>query len=137
MPVRDAGARPGHPGPCWYRHCTNAVARIASILEENRVSNRLSILSNVNAADLVLEPYPHFVIQDALDPDVFVQLEAAYPADQMVVGERPIRDTWYDYPACKVLGDRAIAPLWREFFRYHTSAEFFRELATFSAARTK
>ena len=96
------------------------------------MSNRLSILSNASPSDLVVEPYPHFLIENALDADVFAQLEAAFPADSTVVGERGIRDTWYDYPACKVLSDSAIAAVWREFFRYHTSPEFFRELVALS-----
>jgi hypothetical protein len=91
-------------------------------------TERLSILSNAQKSDLVLEPYPHLVIENALDADVFAELEATFPADDIVVDGRPVRDTWFDYPACKVVKDERITPLWREFFRYHTSAAFFREL---------
>ena len=91
-------------------------------------SQRLSILSNARPEQLRLEPYPHLVIEDALDADVFEQLQAAYPTDELVVDGRPVQDTWFDYPACKVLQDQRIAPIWCEFFRYHTSAAFFAEL---------
>ncbi len=90
--------------------------------------NRLSILSNAAAADLRLDPYPHLVIENALDADVFAQLAAEFPADDTVVDGRPVKDTWYDYPACKVVQDERISPRWREFFVYHTSGDFFREL---------
>lgn len=89
---------------------------------------RLSILSRASRSDLVLDPYPHLVIENALDPDVFAALEAAFPADDVVVNGRRLTDTWYDYPACKVLDDTRIAPIWREFFHHHTSKPFFDEL---------
>lgn len=89
---------------------------------------RLSILSNASRADLQLDPYPHLVIENALDEEVFSHLAANYPSDELVVGERPVKDTWYDYPACRVVEDARIDPIWREFFRYHTSAAFFQEL---------
>ncbi len=89
---------------------------------------RYSILSNVSPRDLALEPYPHLVVENAIDADVFSELERTFPADDIVVDNRPLKDTWYDYPACKVVNDTRLTPLWREFFRYHTSPAFFREL---------
>jgi len=91
-------------------------------------TNRLSILSNASRADLRLEPFPHLVIENALDAAVFAQLEAAFPADDLVVDGRAVKDTWFDYPACKVVKDERVAPLWRDFFAHHTSADFFAEL---------
>jgi hypothetical protein len=91
-------------------------------------SQRLSILSNASMADLRLEPYPHLVIQNALDADVFAKLASTFPADEVVVNGRELRDTWFDYPACRVVEDERIDPLWRDFFRHHTSAAFFGEL---------
>jgi hypothetical protein len=88
----------------------------------------LSILSNVRASDVLVDPYPHLVIRNALDPEIFAALEAQFPADDIVVNQRPLNDTWYDYPACHVIRDDRVSPLWREFFSYHVSGEFFREL---------
>jgi hypothetical protein len=93
-----------------------------------QINKRLSILSNARPEHLRLHPYPHLVIEGALDPDVFAELEASYPADELIVDGRPAADTWYDYPACKVVRDERIAPIWRDFFSYHTSAAFFAEL---------
>ena len=91
-------------------------------------SPRLSILSNAGAADLKLEPYPHLIVRNALDADVFEQLQRELPSDELVVDRRPVADTWYDYPACRVIGDQRISQLWQEFFAYHVSREFFLEL---------
>lgn len=93
-------------------------------------NNRLSILSKASGCDLVLEPYPHLVIENALDAALFAELEATFPEDAMVLNGRPVADTWFDYPACKVLNNDAITPLWQDFFRYHTSSAFFRELTS-------
>jgi hypothetical protein len=93
-----------------------------------KAQSKLSILSNATSADLVLEPYPHLVLENALDADVFGELEATFPSDEIVVDGRPLRDTWYDYPACKVVKDDRLPRLWRDFFRYHTSAAFFADL---------
>ncbi len=90
--------------------------------------NRLSILSRVSKADLVLDPYPHLVITDAIDPDVYAQLEHEFPNDDLILNGQVAKDTWFDYPACKVVADERVSPLWREFFRYHTSKAFFTEL---------
>ena len=95
-----------------------------------KLGNRLSILSNASSMDLVHEPYPHLVIENALDPALFDELEATFPDDALVVNERPVADTWFDYPACKVLNNHGISPLWQDFFRYHTSTAFFRELTS-------
>jgi len=93
-------------------------------------NRRLSILSNTRPADLRLDPFPHLIVRNALDPEVFAALEAQFPADEIVVNDRPVNDTWYDYPACRVIQDNRISPIWRDFFAYHVSAEFFRELVS-------
>jgi hypothetical protein len=90
--------------------------------------NPLSILSRASKANLRLDPYPHLIIDEALDPALFEELSATYPEDALVVDGRPIKDTWYDYPACKVVKDQRITPLWRDFFAHHASGAFFAEL---------
>lgn len=90
--------------------------------------NRLSILSNVTSTDLRLDPYPHLVIENALDNDVYAELEASFPSDEIVRDGRPVRDTWFDYPACKVVDDTRFTTQWRAFFAHHTSADFYAEL---------
>ena len=99
--------------------------------------NRLSILSNVTAGDLRVDPYPHLIVRNALDPELFATLDAEFPSDELVVDRRPLQDTWYDYPACRVIRDERVSALWREFFAYHVSREFFRELAALFGDRIR
>jgi hypothetical protein len=95
-------------------------------------SNRLSILSNAAKINLEKLPYPHIVIKDALDKDVYLQLEAEFPKDEIILNGRLAKDTWFDYPASKVISDQRISPMWREFFKYHVSQQFFKEILDLS-----
>lgn len=99
--------------------------------------NPLSILSRAAKADLVTSPYPHLVITDALDPAVFAQLSREFPADDVILNGRPPKDTWFDYPACRVVKDDRVSPLWREFFAYHTSKAFFDELVALAGPQLR
>jgi hypothetical protein len=99
--------------------------------------NPLSILSRAAKADLVTEPYPHLVITEALDPQVFEQLSNQFPPDDTILDGRVAKDTWFDYPACKVVADERVSPLWREFFAYHTSKAFFDELVALAGPQMR
>lgn len=91
-------------------------------------TNPLSILSRAAKIHLAVEPFPHLVITEALDPDVFKKLSDSFPDDPIILDGRSARDTWFDYPASKVLKDERISDTWREFFAHHTSKQFFEEL---------
>lgn len=91
-------------------------------------NSKLSILSNASSVDIKLEPYPHLIIKNALDPDIYAQLEKQYPDPQIVLNGREKKNTWYDYPACLATQNEAISPLWKEFLEYHTSDAFFQDL---------
>lgn len=93
-----------------------------------RADTRLSVLSKARVADMVLEPYPHIVIKNALEEALYTELVATLPSENIIIDGRPVKDTWYDFPACRVLSDQRIPALWKEFFAYHTSSAFFREL---------
>jgi len=75
-----------------------------------------------------LEPYPHLVIRNALDDDLFTKLYHELPPAEIILDGKAKKDTWYDFPACRVIGNEHITPIWQAFFRYHTSQDFFQEL---------
>lgn len=91
-------------------------------------TSRLSILSNASELDIRTEPYPHLVIKNALDKEVYEQLENEYPDPSLVLDGREKKDTWYDYPACSAIKNDAITPLWKSFMEYHTSDAFYQDL---------
>ena len=89
----------------------------------------LSILAKATKADIQVDPYPYIVIQNALEPEIFEQLQAEYPDPTFVLNNRgPAKDTWYDYPACKALESADVTPAWKDFFAYHTSQDFLRDV---------
>lgn len=54
------------------------------------MNNRLSILSNATQSDLLLAPYPYLFVENALDRDLLAQLEAEFPRDCVILGDREI-----------------------------------------------
>lgn len=88
----------------------------------------LSKLSNATEEDVVIDPYPHLVIRNALDEEIFQQLKDEQPSVDIVMNGREKKDTWYDYPAILACENSEVSPLWREFMAYHTSDVFFKEI---------
>lgn len=88
----------------------------------------LSVLSRAAKAQIKTSPYPHIIIENALDPELFDTLQSSLPPVETVMDGKAKKDTWYDYPACKVVKDNSISALWRDFFHYHTSSDFFGEI---------
>lgn len=103
----------------------------------NMTGPELSILSKASTSDLVLEPYPHLVIKNALDPSLFEELQNTLPPAELILEGKKKRDTWFDYPACKVIKNPNISLLWKQFFAYHTSDTFLHELLSLYGGQLK
>ena len=87
--------------------------------------NRISILSNVKSTDLQTDPYPHLVIRNALDSEIFSELNSQFPDPEIVMDGRAKADTWYAYQTCNSVENAKISPKWKEFVEYHVTQEFF------------
>jgi hypothetical protein len=88
-----------------------------------------SILHGVTAADVVGDPFPHVVVDGAVEDDLYAELAAGFPPGDVIVGNEPLENnTAYRMPAARILTDRRVAGCWRDFARHHTSATFFREV---------
>lgn len=51
-------------------------------------NSRLSILSNATEEDVFLDPYPHLVVRNALDKEIFQQLRDEQPDVDIVLNGR-------------------------------------------------
>jgi 2-oxoglutarate-Fe(II)-dependent oxygenase superfamily protein len=95
----------------------------------------ISILQRVTPSDFSLDPFPHLVIRNALPQDLFDSLMETFPPIEVVnVKNRPmVNNNDCFLGAIDVFENKAIADNWRHFFKYHTSAEFFRQAVTLIA----
>lgn len=81
-----------------------------------------------NSWDLKTDPFPYAVVHPALPWDVYERLDEEFPDYELIKGDRPEEsNVLYQYHAAHALHDE-IGDLWREFFLYHTSKEYYREL---------
>lgn len=94
----------------------------------------VSILSRAETSQIVAEPYPHIVIDEALPPDYFAELEASYPSLELVANGKTIENNSLYLMSARAVCDNADMPeVWRDFFAYHASPVFFEEVKRFWA----
>lgn len=89
----------------------------------------LSVLRNVNAADVRSKPFPHVIVHDALPEGVCDELIASYPDPTTFYGVDMTKNNLrYDYPAHRAIKDERIPALWRDMLAYHTSSAFYNDI---------
>ena len=97
-----------------------------------------SILHKAAEADIVDLPFPHLVIHNALEDDLYERLASEFPpADVLLDGSELFSNRQYRYPASRILSDARISNLWREFTAYHVSAEFYVEVISLFGDRIR
>jgi hypothetical protein len=97
----------------------------------------LSILQNFRSSLIKREPFPYFVIENALPSATYEKLAASYPSEALIfqnhrrkkAGEVYRPNARYDLPASQVISSPSLElGIWREFVEYHTSQEFLDEV---------
>jgi hypothetical protein len=78
---------------------------------------------------LITEPYPHFVIHEALPDNLYDHLEREWPEKQLLDTKPFDNGICYRLKADEMLKPDVVSNVWKEFAEYHTSAQFFREVA--------
>lgn len=92
----------------------------------------VSILNRATPGDIRREHFPYIVIENALPEGTFADLAAAFPAPGIVAGPGELESNKaYRYPAASVLENPSISAAWKDFFAYHCSDAFFREVMAF------
>jgi len=87
------------------------------------------LLTGLRPEDILDTPYPHFTSNNMLPADVYAALEADFPSLDMILDGRAAGNNQAVRMTVKqVLNDRRISPLWREFFEYHTSSDYWRDV---------
>lgn len=87
-----------------------------------------TILDKVTHADVVLTPFPHLVLENALDESLYKRLADSFPLHCLPVAEGSNIYTYYK--ASKALRERKIDGIWLEFIKIHTSQVFLSKILT-------
>lgn len=89
-----------------------------------------SVLARADRAQLRMDPFPHLVVRDALDPALYAALAASFPSLDIVnAGRRPVRNNSDHFlGSADILRSDAIAAEWRKLVAYHVSAAFWQEV---------
>ena len=88
-----------------------------------------SVLSKASKADVVTDPYPHVVIENALDEPLYDALCEAFPGPEFFVGnELALANTKFTRSTEVCVESGLIDPIIKDFMRHHTSGAFYREV---------
>jgi len=95
-----------------------------------------SILAAATPAAIVPRPYAHMARDAVLPKADYARLADAFPDSATILGGREGREnSAARLPAFKVLSNPSIAPVWRDFFAFHTSQAFWADIVrVFGAA---
>lgn len=86
----------------------------------------ISILKNFST--VITDPYPHFVIENALPEDLYNQLDKEWPEKQLLDTQPYDNGICYRLKADEMLKPNIVSKSWKEFCEYHTSETFFNEV---------
>jgi hypothetical protein len=106
-------------------------AAAASTVENASVERPAAprLLSSLQPADIVDTPYAHYASANIVPANVYAALEAEFPKLETILNGRDVGSNQAVRMTVKqVLNDRRISPLWREFFEYHTSGDYWRDI---------
>ncbi|WP_459858929.1 hypothetical protein [Dongia sp. agr-C8] len=107
----------------------SAAMAASAVQETARVTGVPHLLSDVRVEDVFDDPYAHYTRRNVVPADVYAALEAEFPSLDMILGGRAAASNQAVRMTVKqVLNDRRISPLWREFFEYHTSGDYWRDV---------
>lgn len=84
-----------------------------------------SVLAKAHAEDVRTDPFPHLVIEDALDADVFAELLRTRPPYN---GDLDASNQRTSTPAWVFISTEAFDPAWREFAALHSQPAITRRL---------
>jgi hypothetical protein len=77
---------------------------------------------------VVKDPYPYFIIEDALPNEIYDQLEREWPEQPLLATQPHDNGICYRLKADEMLKPGVVSELWRKFTEYHTSIEFYNEV---------
>jgi hypothetical protein len=85
----------------------------------------LDVLQNFK--EVILDPYPHILISNALPEKYYNELDNTFPEN--IITQTNVLDNGktYRYKSNLTLINPSISKIWLDFFAYHTSEHFFQK----------
>ena len=68
---------------------------------------------------LIMDPYPHFIIEDALPQDLYDTLEKEWPKEELLSTTPFDNGICYRLKADEMLKPTKVSKAWKEFTEYH------------------
>ena len=88
-----------------------------------------TLLSDQTEQDVTHDPFAHILIDQALNADLYKKLAASFPPPaRFLRGIVPDNNQAIRIPARDIVDNPEFSTEWREFFRYHTSREYWLEI---------
>jgi hypothetical protein len=84
-----------------------------------------SVLRRARAADVVVDPFPYIVIDDALPDEICDALIAQYPPLDALAVDATENNSRWSVPAWHAQQNGRIARVWQDLVAYHASHAFF------------
>jgi hypothetical protein len=94
------------------------------------VPETLNMLHGISAADVIARPFAHVVRQDVLPSHDYETLDSEFPSLTQMLGGRSNfgNNEAVRLSVRQVLGSNQISPIWKDFFAFHTSSDYWREI---------
>ncbi len=88
------------------------------------------VIARARSVTLEVDPFPHLVIDNALDAAHYETLAAEFPTVDVVNrrGKRIRSNHLYLLSAADVAENPSITPAWKQFFQYPVTVEFWRDI---------
>ncbi len=94
-----------------------------------------SVLEKASAEHVQSEPFPHIVINGALDEDQYLEMERKYPSPEILIqdnprypGNDPANNKRFGLMGIDILHDSRLDSIWSDFVRSHTDRRFFQQV---------
>jgi hypothetical protein len=107
----------------------SAAVATNAVQESVQLSGVPHLLSDVQYEHILDDPYSHYIRSNVVPAETYAALEADFPSLDMILnGRRASSNQAVRMTVKQVLNDRRISPMWREFFEYHTSRDYWRDV---------
>lgn len=93
---------------------------------------KLSVLNACSVDDVEVQPYHHIVCDQLYPSSFYDRLSQTFPEPEFFLKHLPApkSNQAVRIPASSVIGNDTFSAEWREFFQYHTSDAFWRDIVT-------